>query len=184
VAAFNRVTAASRTTALTGNLYIEGDQGVVINLVATGGAARGINWDQAGVGNFLAYIDGAANFHLQSGGNDRLSVTPLGALYNIPSIKIGQTAEDIPVTGHKSVTAAYDPPNLANGAVHVAGPTNVAGCEPSDTVAVGFDSITNAGWLIVGQATASGVVSTVLMNMTGGAVNLPPGTLRVDCWKH
>jgi len=184
VAAFNRVTAASRTTTLTGNLSIEGDQAAVINLPATGGAARGINWDQAGVGNFLAYIDGAANFHLQSGGNNRLSITPLGALYNIPSIKIGQTAEDIPVTGHKSVTAAYDPPNLANGAVHVAGPTNVAGCEPSDTVAVGFDSITNAGWLIVGQATASGVVSTVLMNMTGGAVNLPPGTLRVDCWKH
>ncbi|MDR3632792.1 MAG: glycosyl hydrolase family 28-related protein [Isosphaeraceae bacterium] len=88
-----------------------------------------------------------------------------------------------PIVRHLSATAAWQPPEVPQGAT--AGTTlTVAGAKPGDTVAVGFSQGIPVGVLLVGAVSAPDTVAITLWNQTGRSLRLAPGTLRADCWVH
>jgi hypothetical protein len=95
-------------------------------------------------------------------------------------IKIGSGST---ISKHLSATMMWDPANLpADGdvtAVNVA----VTGAAVGDTVAVGFPCGNN-NVLLTGHVSEANTVRVVLMNKTGGSLDLVSGNLRVDIWKH
>lgn len=72
--------------------------------------------------------------------------------------------------------AAYDPPNLAAGAVAVTSLT-VAGASLGDFAVASF-SAPNASVLLSAQVTAADTVSVSFHNISAGAIDLAAGTLR------
>lgn len=80
---------------------------------------------------------------------------------------------------------AYDPPNLGAGAATTANVT-VNGVRPGDMVtAVSFAPMTVGGTpssaiRFFGDVTDANTVSVTLLNVSGGAVNLDAGTLRIQ----
>lgn len=86
-------------------------------------------------------------------------------------------------TEHKYAFTTWNPASIASGAYGTTTIT-VTGARVGDTCAVGFSSITAAGWIISGSVTANDTVTVTLLNMTGSAVDLASGTLRADVWKH
>lgn len=79
----------------------------------------------------------------------------------------------------------YNPPNLAAGAATTANVT-VNGVQPGDLVtAVSFTPMTVGGVAssairFFGDVTAANTVSVTLLNVSGGAVDLDAGTLRIQ----
>jgi hypothetical protein len=93
------------------------------------------------------------------------------------------TWEPFGVTGQLSANAAWDPASIADGEVTSTTMT-VTGAVVGNSVAVGFSGNVPAGALLCGSVTAASTVTVTLFNKTGGALDLPAGTIRADVWKH
>lgn len=80
---------------------------------------------------------------------------------------------------------AYDPPIIGAGTFLTVNVT-YEGATPADYVtAVSFDPMTEGGiatsfMRVTGNVTAAGVVSVTFANMSGGAIDLDPGTIRIQ----
>lgn len=83
------------------------------------------------------------------------------------------------------VDAAYDPPSLGAGATVTVNVT-FPGVRPKDLVkGVSFDPMTAGGVAsaairFLANVTAADTVSVTLLNVSGGAVDLDAGTLRIE----
>lgn len=86
------------------------------------------------------------------------------------SIGIGQ------ITGFRNGSVAWDPPSVAAGGSTTT-TVAVAGAALGEFVWLSF-SLSLAGLVLTGYVSAAGVVTAVLSNPTGGAVDLGSGTLR------
>ena len=75
-------------------------------------------------------------------------------------------------------TLTWNPASLANAA-NVSQDVTVAGAAVGDVAVAGFTGITAAGWRLTATVRATDTVSVMLTNNTGGAVDLPSGTLTV-----
>lgn len=88
------------------------------------------------------------------------------------------------ITKYFGNTVVWDPPNVLNGAqtiVTIAVPgVKVAGY---NTVTVGFNADLQ-GMRLTGYVSADDVVTAVLRNDTGGAINLASGFLTAGVWRH
>ena len=80
------------------------------------------------------------------------------------------------------VDISVDPPNLGSG---VATRVNVPaqGARQGNFVAASFDQSTDAVALF-GWVSATDQITVLFWNVSGGAVDLPAGTLRVRFWSH
>jgi Pectate lyase superfamily protein len=96
------------------------------------------------------------------------------------ALSIGLGSE---IVGHLSGTITWDPPKTADGAI-ASTTVRVTGAACGDTVAVGFSTAVPAGALLAGAVTAADAVTVTLFNKTGKTLDLSPGTLRADVWKH
>lgn len=85
--------------------------------------------------------------------------------------------------GHATdVDISVDPPNLGIG---VATRVNVPaqGARQGNFVSASFDQSTDAVALF-GWVSAADQITVLFWNVSGGAVDLPAGTLRVRFWSH
>lgn len=73
--------------------------------------------------------------------------------------------------------ADYDPPNIGAGAVSQA-TIGISGVRQGDFATASFDPA-NTGIVLLAQVTADDQVTVTFWNVTGGAINLAAGTLRV-----
>lgn len=91
------------------------------------------------------------------------------------------------VINYPSMTgsATYDPPSLANGAAANTTVT-VNGAVVGDTVLATHSSVQTAAtsWILTGYVSAADTVRIVLLNATGGTVDLGSGTLRVRVFRQ
>jgi hypothetical protein len=87
------------------------------------------------------------------------------------------------ISKHLSASVIWDPPNISNDGEVAAIDVPLNGATIGDTVAVGFPCGDN-NVLISAHVSANNNVKVVLMNKTGNPLNLLPGNLRVDVWKH
>ncbi len=76
-----------------------------------------------------------------------------------------------------SATTSWNPGSIADGAMEST-TVMVTGANLGDVVSVGFTPATAAGWVISGQVSGVDTVRVTLFNKTGGALDLPNGTLR------
>jgi hypothetical protein len=97
--------------------------------------------------------------------------------------RLGNRGTDEYIQRHSSGTNTWDPPNVSNAA-STSTTLSVSGAALGDTVAVGFSEPLPAGALLTGAVTAANTVTVTLANLTGGDLNLNPGTVRADVWKH
>ena len=104
---------------------------------------------------------------------------PLNAFYLLGSLDIGETGDLI--GGHRSGTAPWDPPSMANSA-STSFSFSVLGADVGDTVLVGLSSDVPAKALLTGAVTATGTVAVTLLNTTGASINLPASTVRAEVW--
>lgn len=87
------------------------------------------------------------------------------------------------ISKHLSATMIWDPAILpADGDVTAVNVT-VTDAAVGDTVAVGFP-FGNNNVILSGHVSEADTVRVVLMNKTGSSLDLAPGNLRVDVWKH
>lgn len=98
-----------------------------------------------------------------------------GPTYNTTSVLVW-------LDGRLQYVTTYDPPNIANGASDSQN-YSIAGADQGDIVTVGFTTPA-AGFVITGQAYTTNGVKVVFGNLSGGAVDLVSGTLRIDVWKR
>lgn len=79
--------------------------------------------------------------------------------------------------------ATVDPPNLASGAAAQTTVT-VSGARAGDLATASFDPA-NAGVMVVANVTGADTVTVTFFNVSGGAIDLPSGTLRVrvEAWQ-
>lgn len=91
------------------------------------------------------------------------------------------------VVNHHSLSgsATWDPGSLASGAAANTTVT-VTGAAVGDTVVATHSSVESAAtsWILTGYVSAADTVRAVLLNATGGAVDLASGTLRVRVFKQ
>ncbi len=80
---------------------------------------------------------------------------------------------------YKTMTANWDPPSLTNGSSATL-TVSFPGASTGDTVLASLNSITTGGWQLTGMVIQANTVSLLLVNRTGGTVNLPFGTVRID----
>lgn len=87
--------------------------------------------------------------------------------------------------GSLTASVTYDPPSLATGAAANTTVT-VTGAAVGDTVLATHSSIETAAtsWIIYGYVSASNTVRVIILNATGGTVDLGSGTLRVRVFKQ
>jgi hypothetical protein len=104
---------------------------------------------------------------------------PLNAFYLLGSLDIGETGDLI--GGHRSGTAPWDPPSMANSA-STSFSFSVPGADVGDTVLVGLSSDVPAKALLTGAVTATGTVTVTLLNTSGASINLPASTVRAEVW--
>lgn len=80
-------------------------------------------------------------------------------------------------------TATVDPPSIAAGAGAQATVT-VEGSRAGDLALASFDPA-NASVVLVANVTADNTVTVTFINVSGGAIDLPSGTLRVrvEAWQ-
>ena len=71
----------------------------------------------------------------------------------------------------------YDPPSIASGTISTTTVT-VSGASLGDFATASF-SLPNAGVQLLAQVTAANTVTVAFWNVTGGAIDLAAGTLRV-----
>lgn len=86
------------------------------------------------------------------------------------------------ISKHLSVTATWDPPSLADGAV-AATLVTVTGAAVGDTALASFN-IGGKNMLLSAFVEGVDTVRVVLMNKDGVTHDLSSSTLRVDVWKH
>lgn len=72
----------------------------------------------------------------------------------------------------------YDPPSIGAGLAHTVGVT-ATGVKVGDIVSVSFDPAA-AGMTLLAQATAANTVSVTFLNVSGGAIDLSAGTIRLS----
>ena len=132
--------------------------------------------NQISNGLSLAQNRSNATTYLQ---DDSGGVAITGTTLINPSIGVTGTT----ITAHYSGTKAWDVGNLADGATATTTVT-VTSAVVGNTTAVGLSSITAVGWQISAQVISADTVGVTLTNHTGGAVDLPSGTLRCDVWQH
>ena len=86
---------------------------------------------------------------------------------------------------HVSVTTTWDPGSLADGAAEGKNVT-VTGLalDGNWTCVASLDSLTDANWIVSAFPSGANEVRVVIVNHTGGTVDLDEGTLRVDAWQH
>jgi len=84
---------------------------------------------------------------------------------------------------HLSGTAMWDPPLLAPDAVATK-TLSVHGAALGDEVSVSFTQPVPPGALLVGSVTGQSTVAVTLLNKTGAAFDLQPGTVRASLWQH
>ncbi len=87
------------------------------------------------------------------------------------------------IRGHLSATASWNPPGVAPGSF-TSTTLTVSGAQVGDTIAVGFDQPVPAGSILAGTVTSANTATVTLFNVTGGALDLGAGTVRVDVWRH
>lgn len=92
----------------------------------------------------------------------------------MPKLGVAMTNVNIPTI--LSGTFNWNPASLANGA-NVSQDVTVAGAAVGDAAVAGFTSIATAGWRLTASVRVTNTVSCMLTNNTGGAVDLPAGTL-------
>lgn len=82
-------------------------------------------------------------------------------------------------------SVTYDPPSLATGLAANTTVT-VTGAAVGDTVVATHSSVETAAtsWVLTGYVSAVNTVRVVLLNVTGGTVDLGSGTLRVRVFKQ
>jgi hypothetical protein len=94
----------------------------------------------------------------------------------------GHTHPMSEVAGVLTGTATWDPASVAAGAQTTTTVT-VTGAAVGDPVAVGFSQDLQ-GMQLTGYVSATNMVTVVLRNETGGAIDLASGTLRADVFDH
>lgn len=72
----------------------------------------------------------------------------------------------------------YDPPSIGAGLAHTQDVT-VSGVKVGDIVGVSFQPAA-AGMTLLAQATATNTVSVTFLNVSGGAIDLGSGTIRLS----
>ncbi len=87
------------------------------------------------------------------------------------------------ITRHLSAATQWDPPSLAHGATTTTSVT-VPDANVGDVVSVGFSSITEGGWQISAQVTASNTVTVTLTNQGGRVADLSSGTIRASVTQY
>lgn len=78
------------------------------------------------------------------------------------------------------VDGAWNPPSLGSGAATQAN-IGAPGARPGDFVVPSHDRLP-VGMLISGAVTAADQVTVTLINVSGGTIDIPAGTLRVRFW--
>ena len=80
-------------------------------------------------------------------------------------------------------SATVDPPNLASGAAAQTTVT-VDGARAGDLALASFDPA-NSGIVVTANVTADSAVTVTFLNVSGGAIDLASGTLRVrvEAWQ-
>lgn len=82
-----------------------------------------------------------------------------------------------------TATKAWNPGSVADAA-STSTAVDVPGANMGDVVMVGHSKALDAGVWLAGAVTEYGVVTVTLANLSGGAFNLPSGTLRVCVWRY
>lgn len=105
--------------------------------------------------------------------------TPSGPLMHVTTTAgIPGTATTLGLHYALKGTATWNPASIANDAM-ASTTVTVTGAVVGQPVFVGYSSITAAGWALSGSVTAADTVTVTLVNKTGGAVDLPSGTVTV-----
>ncbi len=82
-----------------------------------------------------------------------------------------------------SETFPIDPPNIAAGAHLVTGTLAVPGAQFGDVVVASWDADLQ-GMQLTAYVSAAGFCQAVVRNGTAGAINLAPGTIRINVWRQ
>lgn len=82
------------------------------------------------------------------------------------------------LTGGKT----WDPPSIADGAVTTTTVT-VTGAAVGDRAVASLSTLGSSVALLSAHVSAADTVLVVLLNKTGGALDLASGTLNVDVWR-
>ncbi|MFN3650102.1 MAG: hypothetical protein ACK47B_11030 [Armatimonadota bacterium] len=88
-----------------------------------------------------------------------------------------------PIAKYLSATKVWDPPSIADGAI-TSTTVTVTGAAVGDLAVAGLTTLTAGLALLSAHVTAADTVTVVLLNKTGGALDVASGTLRVGVWKH
>lgn len=97
-------------------------------------------------------------------------------------VRIGPSGTSI--TKHLSATATYDPANMATDGSVTSTTITVTGAVAGDTCLASHSAIGANNVLVSAHVSAANTVTVVLMNKTGGALDIASGTLRADVWQH
>lgn len=88
------------------------------------------------------------------------------------------------ITKHLSATAVWDPANLAADGNVVSTTVGAAGAVAGDTCSASHNQIGTNDVLISCHIQTADTARVVIMNKTGGALDILSGTVRVDVWQH
>ena len=91
-------------------------------------------------------------------------------------IRLGSTSRLLKLL---TATATWDPANLASAGDATSTTVTVAGAAVGDPVRVGLTTLLDVNALLAAHVQAANTVRVVLMNKTGGALNVAEGTVRV-----
>jgi hypothetical protein len=173
-------------------IHIHDPSGDHVNNASYGLYIENIN--SAAISNYAIYSAGGQSYFagsvgigtvspsalLSVGSSSQLQVNSSGNISTSGSLVIGSGTA---IVKHLSVTATWDPGNLADGAVEGKAVT-VTGAAAGDTCVAALSTIGAVNWLISCNISGDNTAQVVIMNKTGGDSNLASGTVRVDVWQH
>jgi len=105
---------------------------------------------------------------------------PPGLRPSFPGCIVGSTWKKYEDQYRASTT--WDPPSVAAGAVSPDKTVAVTGIEMGWIAEASFSNAIPAGAFLVAKVTATDTVTVMLVNLSGSAVDLASGTLRVTVW--
>ncbi len=88
------------------------------------------------------------------------------------------------IVGHLSATATWDPANLAADGNATSTTITVTGCAVGDPAFASHPGIGTNDALLTAHVESTNTIRLVLMNKTGGALDVATGTARASCWQY
>lgn len=139
-------------------------------------------WGNRAAANYMICRDAAGYWDFVTGGLTPSDANSSLRLHADGTVVIGRGGGAI--TKILKGTAAWDPANIADGAVTNSPNVAVVGAAIGDQVICGFDQAVPALAFMVGSVTAADTVVVTLYNHTGGALNLAAGNVKVTVIKQ